>query len=93
MFVRLEPEQPPANHSWHKLQEMLAAYNAATSHPLTSQEIQALPIQMARVPLYWIAEAHVYPNPAQIVVHLADSVTFSRWLLQHSNEIVEGIYG
>ena len=49
------------NSPWHRISTLLEAYNHQTKQPLTQQERLALPLEMARIPLYWIAEAHFLP--------------------------------
>ena len=88
MFRRIESESTPDKLSWFLVNKMLKNYNNATSRPLTQKEIQALPHEIARVPLYWIAEAHFLPNPAQTVAQLADNVRFARWVMEHNDELM-----
>ena len=87
MFRRIESELSPDKLSWSYVNEMLKSYNNESIRPLTDEEIQALPLEIARVPLYWIAEAHILPDPAQTIVQLADNVRFARWIVEHSNEL------
>lgn len=87
MFCRIESLLPPDKFSWSHVKEMLKNYNSASIQPLTQIEIQALPLEMARVPLYWIAEAHILPDPAQTIISLADNVRFAHWVMEHSDEL------
>jgi len=88
MFRRIEGSLSPDNLSWSRVGAMLKCYNSASTHPLTEMEIQALPLTIACVPLYWIAEAHILSDPAQIIVRLAANVRFSHWVTEHSDELV-----
>ena len=74
-------------NAWPRVNELLAAYNKAARQPLTRAEMQALPLEMARVPLYWIAETHLFPNPAQEVIKHTDKVANASWLLAHSSQL------
>ncbi len=87
MFRRIESTLPPDKLSWPLVNTMLKSYNDHSIQPLTSAEVQALPLEMARVPLYWLAEAHILPNPTQTIVQLGDNVRFARWIVEHSDEL------
>ena len=87
MFHRIESTLPLEKLSWSLVNAMLKSYNDHSIQPLTRAEIQALPLEMARVPLYWIAEAHFLPNPTQTIVQLADNVRFAGWVIEHNDEL------
>ncbi len=87
MFERLEPTRNYALWSWHRIPELLAYYDAASSHPLTPGERRALPFEMARVPLFWVAEAAFLPDPVQAIVSRNETVMAARWLLEHPREL------
>jgi homoserine kinase type II len=74
---------------WHKVKELFACYNGSTQMPLTYEERQALPLEMARVPLYWIAETHFFANPAQEVIQHANKVANARWILKNCNHLLD----
>jgi hypothetical protein len=42
---------------------------------------------MARVPLYWIAEANFTEDPIRSLLVQAESIAFSRWMLDHGEEV------
>lgn len=87
MFERLEPTQEYARRSWHRIPELLAHYDAVSTFPLTLEERLALPFEMARVPLYWVAEAAFLPDPVQAVVSRAETVKAARWILEHARQL------
>ncbi len=87
MFRRIEGTLPPEKLSWSLVNTMLRSYNNSSFQPLTQAEIQTLPFEIARVPLYWIAEAHILPNPTQTLVQLADNVRFAHWIVEHGDEL------
>lgn len=66
---------------------LLAAYDAAASTPLTGAERRALPFEMARVPLYWIAEAGYTEDPVGQTLAYARHLRTSRVLLENAAEI------
>jgi Ser/Thr protein kinase RdoA (MazF antagonist) len=74
---------------WHRVKELLASYNEATFMPLTAQEIRALPLEMARVPLYWIAETHLFPNPTNEVIKHVEKMTDAHWILEHASQLTD----
>jgi hypothetical protein len=44
---------------------------------------------MARVPLYWIAETHLFPNPANEVIKHAEKMTDAHWILEHTSQLTD----
>lgn len=86
-LTRLEGSEPPERRPWQRARELLARYSAATAQPLTAEEIRALPLAMACVPLYWLDEARFLPHPARAVVAQADHIEFARWLYHHRHEL------
>jgi homoserine kinase type II len=77
IFWLHEDTRYPELAPWNRVNTLLEAYNQHTQQPLTPQERQALPLEIARIPLYWIAEAHFLPNPVQTVLALADPVAYA----------------
>lgn len=91
MLVRLAGDDPPDRPDWAGVREMLASYNAATARPLGAAETRSLPLVMARVPLYWVAEACWLPDPARAVAAMAPTVRFARRLTEHGDELPGGV--
>lgn len=91
MFERLEPTRDYASWSWHRIPELLARYDAANSQPLTLRERRALPFEMARVPLYWPAEAVFLLDPVRAVLSRAETVVTAHWLLEHAHELAHKV--
>jgi Ser/Thr protein kinase RdoA (MazF antagonist) len=87
MFLRLEGENPLTEWSWHKLKAMFEAYETGGGDDLSVEERQALPLEMGRVPLYWIATAGFELDPVQAIRDRARSVEVSRWLVTHVDEV------
>jgi homoserine kinase type II len=87
MFMRLEGEKPPVGWSWHKLNILFEAYQAGGGCSLSVEEHQSLPLEMGRVPLFWIATAGFEPDPVQAIRNRARSVEVSRWLVAYVEEI------
>lgn len=86
-FERLEPTRDYAVRSWHRVPDLLARYDAVNTFPLTLQERKVLPLAMARVPLYWPAEAAFLADPVRAVLSCAETVASARWLLEHTHEL------
>jgi len=94
MMARLSGEGTPERWPWTYAQEMVSHYNHTNSRPLTSGEIRALPVTMARVPLYWVGEAAFIPgDPIAQVLSLAEGITAACWLWQHRQEVAEMLEG
>lgn len=87
MLRRMQPDAALEHWDGQRALPLLAAYNAAATPPLTSEELRALPFAMARVPLYWIAEAGWLADPNQAVLGWADQVPVARWLADHADEV------
>jgi Ser/Thr protein kinase RdoA (MazF antagonist) len=89
MLLCFEDLQHPAQLPWSRAATMLIHYDAAAYPPLTDEERCALPLEIARVPLYWVGEAHLLPDPVSAVVKLTVPVQFSRWVLTHRDELAD----
>jgi homoserine kinase type II len=87
MLLRLAGTELPADLPWEATRGMLDAYDAAAQHRLSRLERQAIPYEIARVPLYWVGEAQYLPDPALTVSRLADSVKFARWTFVHGGDL------
>jgi len=57
---------------------LLAQYEHHTARPLTPAERAALPLELARVPLYWVAEAGYLPADAAHAGPLDQTLRFAR---------------
>lgn len=84
---RMEPEMSPASHDWPSAAGLLAAYDEAADQPLEAAEWRALPLEMARVPLYWVAEAGFLDRPVDAVLAASPGVEWAAWVLDHAPEI------
>lgn len=82
-FERVEGDQSPADRSWHRVGDLLDRYSSAARTPLTPAERRAMPMQLARVPLYWFAEAALVPDPVAAVRQRIPTLAVARWLLDH----------
>ena len=87
MFERLEATRASANRSWPMLSSMIASYTATHRQPLTLHERRAIPLEMARVPVYWIAEAAFLDDPVDAVMSRAASVAAARWILDNASDL------
>lgn len=87
MLARLAPDRLVDSETWGTIGELIASYNRATSRPLSVEEARSLPIEMARVPLYWIGEAGFLPDPAGAVLAMAGHVERSRLILENADRI------
>ena len=93
MLKRLEPDTALDDIPWEKVTKLLAEYNQVSAHPLTQQEWAAFPFEMARVPLYWIAEAGFTPHPLEAVQAMTPGLVFSQWLLDHADDVSNQLRG
>jgi hypothetical protein len=44
-------------------------------------------MEMARVPIYWVGEARITPDPLAAVRAAAAGLSFARWLVDHADEV------
>ncbi|GLV57641.1 hypothetical protein KDH_44770 [Dictyobacter sp. S3.2.2.5] len=82
IFWLQEDVRYPELAPWTRVRTLLEAYNQATDQPLSREEIQALPLEIIRVPLYWIAEAGFLPDPVQAVLQQTDAIAYALRLFQ-----------
>ncbi|MCG0239945.1 MAG: hypothetical protein L6E13_12375 [Firmicutes bacterium] len=45
--------------------------------------MRALPTEIARIPLYWVAEAGFTENPARGVLEVTAGIALAEWLMDH----------
>lgn len=81
--------QIAAVNAWPRVRELIASYNQQVHRRLARAELRALPLEMACVPLYWIAETDLLPNPAREVMQHADKLADARWLIEHRDELAD----
>lgn len=93
VFATLEADRAPRDLSWSRAARLLALYDGATSRPLIADEWDALPIEIARVPLYWVAEASFAQDPVATVAACAGSVRFAGWVMDNTNAIADILAG
>lgn len=87
LLNRLEPCVGPDSYPWDSVHELLSVYDGATERPLSAHERRALPWEMARVPLYWIAEAGFTPDPVEAILSMAPAIPLSRWLVEDAADL------
>ncbi|HZU17613.1 MAG TPA: hypothetical protein VFD01_13570 [Candidatus Dormibacteraeota bacterium] len=88
LLRRLAPGVPPARYPWGRLRRLLAAYDASTERPLQSVELAALPYELARMPLTWVAEAALIGDALGTLRRAVVELRASRWLLDHTSTVV-----
>ena len=87
IYWRLEDVRYPELAPWQRVRTLLDAYNQASDQPLSTEEIQALPLELIRVPLYWIAEAGFLPDPVQAVLQQKDAIAYALRLFQQRDAL------
>lgn len=87
MFDRIEGTAAVQARSWERMAVMVAAYDKGSDRPLSPVERRAIPLEMARVPLYWIGEAAFLDDPLQAIVAQAPHVTVARWLIEEASNL------
>lgn len=74
---------------WPHVKELLDTYNQAVQSPLSVKEMQSISVMMICVPLYWIAETLLLPEPMQEVIKQEQKVADARWLFVNREELIE----
>lgn len=87
----LEYGKPLSERPWHRVTQVVEAYNQNTENPLSAMEWEVLPIEITRVPLFWIATAGFTPNPVGSILDEADGIQQSRWMLSHLSDLLSQI--
>ncbi len=93
VFANMEAGRLPRDLSWDRAAVLLTRYNAGTARPLIADEWDSLPIEIARVPLYWIAESAFALDPVANVAARAGSIRFAGWVMDNMNEIADTLAG
>jgi len=86
MLVRLGDDQIV-----HRAASMMGAYHHGAATSLTQAELAALPVELARVPLYWIGAAIFVEHPTGEILRNRDGVRFAQRILHQRQEISEEI--
>ena len=88
LFKRCEGKKSPEKWPWQRLPELLTAYQNGNGQALSADELNSIPIEMARVPYYWIATAGFEADPVDAVLALSDDLDWAKWLITHPNEVL-----
>lgn len=72
---------------------LLAAYSRGSEEPLTEVETRAIVYEMARVPLYWIAEAGCTPDPMSQIRAYSRHIPTARGLWDSRESISHALAG
>ncbi len=89
IFGSVRPDVPNRD-AVARLAALLRRYQHATPTPLTNDELQALPYEMARIPLFFIAEAGYLPAaapdraPLRQTLALGAQLGRATWLTTHA---------
>ena len=93
VFANREAGRAPRDLSWDRGAALVARYNEGTTRPLSHDEWDSLPIEIARIPLYWVAEASFAADPIASVAARAGSVRFAGWVMDNINHVGEALSG
>ncbi len=80
---------PPAQRDWDIVSALIRRYDAAGAgvRPLSMNEIEALPLAMAAVPLNWLAASWLLEDPVAAVCLVAPELATAAWLVEHHREL------
>lgn len=97
LYRTRSPDDAPTAHDLGELAHVLAAYEAAAHRTLTSAEIDALPFEMARTPLFPITDAGYLAAAGNPVAAVAQTRSVSHllprahWLVTHAHLIHQAL--
>lgn len=80
-------DRPPADRDWDAVASLIRQYDAASDEPLSDDEIAALPVAMAMVPLTWIAASWLQTDAVSAVNIVAPELATAAWLLRHHGDL------
>jgi Ser/Thr protein kinase RdoA (MazF antagonist) len=80
-------DRPPADRDWDAVARLIRQYDAASEEPLSDDEIAALPVAMAMVPLTWVAASWLQTDAVAAVNLVAPELTTAAWLLRHRGDL------
>ena len=78
---------PPADRDWDIVLDLIHRHDEFSDQPLTAEEIDALPLAMAAVPLHWIAASWLLEDPVAAVCLVAPELAAAAWLVEHHDEL------
>jgi homoserine kinase type II len=87
MLVALRLD-PSCGNTWVVVRDVLHAYDESSPIPLSPNERSAFPYMLARVPLYWVAEAGVLPDPVAALTQARNGVDLAAASIRHAPRIV-----
>ena len=84
----IEWGKPLEEIDWSRITRSIELYSGTSECPLTQQEWEALPIELARVQLYWICSAGFAPDPATTILEEGEGLEDSFWILEHLQSLL-----
>ena len=80
-------DRPPADRDWDIVLDLIHRHDEFSDQPLTADEIAALPLAMAAVPLNWLAASWLLEDPVAAVCLVAPELAVAAWLGEHHREM------
>lgn len=80
-------DRPPADRDWAAVASLIRQYDAASDEPLSDDEIAALPVAMAMVPLTWVAASWLQTDAVAAVNLVAPELATAAWLVRHRGDL------
>lgn len=87
MFEHLQWDTPAAARDWGQVRQLIAGFGSTARHPLTPDEIRALPLFMATIPLNWMAEPWLMNDPVAAIGLVAPQLATSTWLVANQGDL------
>lgn len=88
-WIVLKPDDSgrAAEFDWHRVVELVEAYEAASGAGLSDLERTAIGPYLATVPLYLAAISSYTPDPCDRIKQEVRSLEIARWVLDHPDEM------
>lgn len=77
----------PEDRDWDAVAGLIRRYDGTNGQPLTADEIAALPLAIASVPLNWIAASWLQEDVVAAVNLVAPELETAAWLVRHHREL------
>lgn len=87
MFEYLQWDVPAPLRDWDQVAGLVQGYGTEADSPLTADELAALPLAMATIPLSWVAEAWLLTDPVVAIGYVTRQLEIATWLIEHRHAL------
>ena len=77
-----------SERDWTRVARSVELYDSTCKRGFTEQEWESLPIEIARIPIYWVSTAGFNPEPDKKVLEDAEGIEQSYWIMDHLRDLI-----